>query len=283
MREPTAISSLKSTLASLLLVLSAASAHAESTDMRIVSKIRLTDCCIEYQGLITSEANQGVFELYEEASPKPTTILIESPGGAAGAAMQLGNWMLDNELNVQVDRYCYSSCANYVFLAGRNKLLDPHASLMWHGGVTQPIDRAELEHLLDDMLGTLEEEARDAVLAERSRQRLLELLEASRRELIARETRFFERIRVDQRITVLGHLFESELLADEHDYAGWDLSLADLRKLGVHDVRVAGNEQWTPRPARDDLFVYRIQLDRLPGFEPRIPKRRPRLTSAIRE
>lgn len=259
------------TLACVLLLVSGEPARTESIETRIVTKVRLTNCCIEYQGLITSEANEGVFALYEQASPKPTALLIESYGGGAAAAMRLGMWMLDNELDVKVDRYCYSSCANYVFLAGRNKYLSPHASLMWHGGTTQPINRSDLEHLLDDMLGALEPEARDAVLANRSRERLLELLEMSRLELIARETEFFRRIGVDQRITVLGHLFEHELLANDHDYAGWDLSLRDLAKLGVHGVEVVGDEPWQPQPIRDNLFVYRIQLDRLPAFSPSIP------------
>lgn len=258
-------------IVALTLATFAEPARAESTDMRIVTKVRLTDCCIEYQGLITSEANDGVFQLYQEASPKPTTLLIESYGGGAAAAMRLGMWMIDNALDVQVDTYCYSSCANYVFLAGHNKWLAPHASLMWHGGTTQPIDRADLEHLLDDMLSSLEPEARDAILAERTRERLLEMLEMSRLELVARETKFFKRIGVDQRITVLGSLFERELLANDDDYAGWDLSLSDLDKLGVHGVKVIGDAPWQPSPARDNLLIYRIQLDRLPGFSPRIP------------
>jgi hypothetical protein len=259
----------RSVLACLLLL--SALAHAESIDVRIVTKIRLTDCCIEYQGLITSEANEGVFELYEEASPKPTAVIIESHGGAAGAAMRLGAWMLDNELDVRVDTFCYSSCANYVFLAGRHKSLASHASLMWHGGTTQPIDRSRLEHLLDDMLSSLDAEARDAVLAQRPREQLLELMETSRLELIRRETQFFERIGVDQRITVLGHLFERELLANDRDFAGWDLSLSDLEKLGVRGITVIGDQAWQPWPPRDDLLIYRIQLDRLPGFSPRVP------------
>lgn len=274
---PTTVSAQRVTMYSnvfaclLLLLTSAQLAGAESTDMRIVTKVRLTDCCIEYQGLIASEANDGVFELYREASPKPTTLRIESQGGGAAAAMRLGMWILDTELDVQVDRYCYSSCANYVFLAGRNKLLGPHASLMWHGGVTQPLNRADLEHLLDDMLSTLDVEARDAVLAEHPRIRLLEQLEMSRLELIARETHFFERIAVDQRLTVLGHLFERELLANDHNYSGWDLSLPDLDKLGVHGIRVIDDAAWQPWPAQDNLVVYRIRLDSLPGFSPQIP------------
>lgn len=171
--------------------------------------------------------------------------------------------------SVRVDTFCYSSCANYVFLAGRNKLLAADASIMWHGGVMQPVERGDLEHLLDDMLGALEpEEARDAVLAERSRERLLEQMEASRLELIARETQFFQRIGVDQRITALGHLFECELLARDHDYDGWDLSLEDMDKLGVHGIEVIGDAAWEPSPAREDLQVFRIRLEQLPGFVP---------------
>ena len=264
-----AMKSHTSVVACLLML--AGLAHAESTDIRIVTKIRLTDCCIEYQGLITSEANEGVFELYETASPKPTTLVIESHGGGAAAAMRLGSWMLDNELDVRVDTFCYSSCANYVFLAGRNKLLASHASLMWHGGTTQSIQRPDLEHLLDDMLSSLEVEARDAIVAEHPRDQLLELMEKSRLELVRRETQFFARIGVDQRITVLGQLFERELLANDRDYTGWDLSLADLEELGVHGIKVIDDEAWQPWPARENLLIYRIQLDRLPGFSPRLP------------
>ena len=69
----------------------------------------------------------------------------------------------------------------------------------------------------------------------------------------------------------LGHLFERELLSNDHDYSGWDLSLSDLERLGVHGIKVTGDEAWQPLPARENLLVYRIQLDRLPGFSPRIP------------
>jgi hypothetical protein len=258
-------------LACGLLLPTGSGAEPESVDMTLVTKVRLSDCCIEYQGLITSEANDGVYEFYRDASPKPTTLIIESHGGSAGAAMELGNWMLDHELDVRVDTYCYSSCANYVFLAGENKMLASHASLMWHGGVMQPMERPKLEHVLDDMLGALDPEAREEVLAERSRERLLEQLEASRLELIAREAQFFQRIGVDPRLTILGQLFEHELLAHDHDYDGWDLSVSDLEKLGVHGIQIVGDGAWEPWPARENLQVFRIRLEALPDFAPRLP------------
>lgn len=258
-------------LACCLLLPIGARAEPESVGMMLVTKVRLSDCCIEYQGLITSEANDGVYELYQEASPKPTTVIIESHGGSAGAAMELGHWMLDHQLDVRVDTYCYSSCANYVFLAGENKMLASHASLMWHGGVMQPIERPKLEHVLDDMLDALEPEAREEMLAERSRERLLEQLESSRLELIAREAQFFQRVGVDPRLTILGQLFEHELLANDHDYDGWDLSLSDLERVGVHGIQIVGDSTWEPWPAREDLLVFRIRLEALPNFAPRLP------------
>src|SRR5512138_512452 len=103
----------------------------------VVTQVRLTADRIEYRGLITREANAGVFELYDAADPKPQALLIESQGGSADAGIELGSWLFEHELQVQIDTYCFSSCANYVFTAGRTPLLAPHASLMWHGSVTQ--------------------------------------------------------------------------------------------------------------------------------------------------
>ena len=129
-------------------------------ELQIVTKVRLAADHIEYNGIITAEANAGVFDLYEEAEPRPRTLVIESQGGSAGAAMELGAWILAKGLDVQVDWSCFSSCANYVFLAGQAKILAPRASLMWHGGVTQPISQEQLEQLLDYTLGDLNEQER---------------------------------------------------------------------------------------------------------------------------
>ena len=96
--------------------------------VEIVTHVRLTDERLEYSGLITREANAGVFDLYASADPKTHSLLIESQGGSADAGMELGTWIFDNGLEVEIDTYCFSSCANYVFPAGRTRLLKRHAS-----------------------------------------------------------------------------------------------------------------------------------------------------------
>jgi len=250
---------------------SAAQSDAPPTDAEIITKGRLTADRIEYSGIITTEANAGVFELYESAQPKPTALWIESQGGSAGAGMQLGSWVFDNGLDVEIDTYCFSSCANYVFPAGRTKVLASRASLMWHGGVTQPITLEELEAVLGDTLDHMDEFEEHALLEERSRQELLQQLDQSRAALVARETRFFQKIGVDQRITMLGHLYERELLQGEGNYTGWDYSLEDLARLGVRQIRVRDGGQWAPVFPLRGGKIYRIRLDSLSDFVPHIP------------
>jgi hypothetical protein len=259
----------------LLLCLGALGASAADSDaltnIEIVTKVRLTADRIEYSGIITAEANAGVFELYESAQPKPTALWIESQGGTAGAGMQLGSWVFDNGLDVEVDTYCFSSCANYVFPAGQTKVLASRASLMWHGGVTQPITLDELGAVLDDTLDYMDEIEEHALLEQHSRQELLQQLDHSRVDLVARETRFFQKIGVDQRITMLGHLYERELLQGEGNYTGWDYSLEDLARLGVRRIRVRDGGQWVPVFPLRGGNIYRIRLDSLSEFVPHIP------------
>jgi hypothetical protein len=259
-----------------LLPLEAAAAENDApSGVEIVTKVRLTADRIEYSGLITAEANAGAFALYDSAQPKPTALWIESQGGSAGAGMELGSWLLDNGLGVEVDTYCFSSCANYVFPAGRSKVLAPQASLMWHGGVTQPIAPEELEAVLDDTLAHMDEAEGRTLLEQHSRTELLQQLDLSRIDLVARETRFFQRIGVDQRITTLGHLYERELLQGEGDYTGWDYSLEDLAKLGVRQIQVRDGGQWAPVCPLRNGRIYRIRLDRLSKFVPRVPQQLP--------
>jgi len=89
--------------------------------------------------------------------------------------------------------------------------------------------------------------------------------------LVARETRFFQKIGVDQRITMLGHLYERELLRGEGNYTGWDYSLEDLARLGVRQIRVRDGGQWAPVFPLRGGKIYRIRLDSLSDFVPHIP------------
>lgn len=64
-------------------------------------------------------------------------LMITSQGGSILAGVQLGRWVRSNRVEVVVDRLCMSSCANYVFPAGKGKIIRPGSLVIWHGGAEQ--------------------------------------------------------------------------------------------------------------------------------------------------
>lgn len=230
--------------------------------------VTLTGDTIEYRGQIADDAIQRAFDLFMHAERTPRTLHIESEGGSADAAMELGAWVFRHNLNVRVTTACLSSCASYVLPAGRIKKLAPHATLLWHGGATQPLASGELERILDAALADMSNRDRGEFERHYSRSQMLHNLEASHAQLIERETDYFHLLGVDPRIAMLGHLYRDQLLGPGEHYAGWDYSLEDLARLGVHDVIVEGERAWEPLRTTTAGRIYRLQLDRLEGFEP---------------
>lgn len=257
-------------LALLCLILSLASVGSERASADVGTVVRVSGEVIEYRGPLTQDANERVFAMFDAAQPKPRILAIDSKGGSAEAGMQLGAWIFAKTLDVRVTDMCLSSCASYVFPAGRTKLLAPTATLLWHGGATQPICDDEIERLLDEVLIDMSERDRGELLRHSSRAQLIAALKDSLEFLIARERLFFAMLGVDSRIATLGQLYQRELLQAGDSYIGWDYSLEDLTKLGVHDVVVSDDQAWTPAREIDGAKIYRLHLDQLTSFSPEI-------------
>ncbi len=174
------------------------------------------------------------------------TLVVVSGGGEINAGMRLGEWVFDNQADVVVETMCMSSCANYVFTAGRRKIIRANAIVGWHGnalqekGMTDADVRAEIIQAYDQ----LDEQARskldlEALLAQGTQQ-LREYMESSK----ADQARFFEKIDVDEYICRVGN----------EEYGVRDfflLSVEDMAKFGVRDVLAPDDYELT------DLEPYR--------------------------
>jgi hypothetical protein len=90
-----------------------------------------------YQGHLSQAANELIFTIYKNAQVKPKVLRINSGGGDVNLGMDLGGWVFQNQLDVEVIGQCFSSCANYIFTAGKSKVLNPDSILLWHGGAYQ--------------------------------------------------------------------------------------------------------------------------------------------------
>ena len=121
------------TVAALLLAL-AAGAQAQSAN------VRQQGDTIYFEGRIDSASAARFVQLL--ADPGVRTLVIRSQGGLVGPALDMGEALFARGLDVEVQESCLSSCANYVFPAGRNKVLSGPLAVGWHGNMAHVLYRA---------------------------------------------------------------------------------------------------------------------------------------------
>ncbi|MCG2594369.1 hypothetical protein LZ009_16445 [Ramlibacter sp. XY19] len=142
-------------------------------------------------------------------APGVTRIVITSPGGLVAPALDMAQAIHARGLAVEVPATCLSSCANYVFPAGRRKLLGRPDAVGWHGNMA---------HVL-----WLQQSGQaswsDAELAQA-------------RLLARREADFYRAIGVDGYVAWFGKLPPHAV--DEFYY----LAPEDLVRFGIGDVTV---------------------------------------------
>lgn len=222
------------------LVTGCASVDDVGGDQKNRSFVGIKNGNLIYQGEITRPSNNSIFSLFRSAETKPNRLLISSHGGEIGAGLALGNWIKANNLDVEIIGACFSSCANYVFPAGNRKYLREGSILMWHGSAWQPQwDSAE----------ELSDKFKTYITAMRKK-----------------ETDFYADIEVDNLLPVYGQsktsLWDYIQSFFGKGTVGYDYSLADMKKFGLTNIVVIGDEwNWRRyRPNRKSL-VKRIKVD----------------------
>lgn len=142
-----------------------------------------------------------------------TELSVTSAGGDPLAALQLGNWVHRESLNIIVEELCLGPCANYIFTAAEEKHLHPDAVVAWSGGALQESWTQQYQDYLMPGVRFIAENYMD--------------------RLYRREARFFDRVGVDQRITVYGH---HTLSGCAENQQGFYYSMPQLLRLGVTKI-----------------------------------------------
>lgn len=185
--------------------------------------VRVDGDTILYDGPMASDGVEQVKKLYTENIKR---LVLNSPGGEINIGMDLGEWVFDHKLDVEIKSHAFSSAANYVFTAGRHKYLHKDSMVGWHGGVTQDNDSLFFKLFMKRYI----EEGK------------------------TREKQFFEKIGVDQRSTVYGQRPEFEKYAD---YVGWTYSLAAMEQLGIKNIELLDGE-WTPPDTFEGKKIFTV-------------------------
>lgn len=193
--------------------LQAAAPALEVPAKRQAYRVTLGDKIVSYEGPLEVA---GIAEL-RRAGPGVSVLRIRSSGGDVDLGMDLAEWVLERGLDVEVVDHCLSSCANYVFPAGRRKVIAPGGVVAWHGSARQTN--------MPDQLETALTEARKqhpTLDVEEVRAEMSEYM----RRVVARQDAFFARIGVSECVTRIGQL---RLGAP----GLFTMSIADMARFGI--------------------------------------------------
>jgi hypothetical protein len=182
---------------------------------------------VTYRGTLTGAGLSAL--RHAAADPEVTALLIESTGGEIVVGMDFGNWVVDRELDVIVDRACLSSCANYVFTAGRKKEILPGAVVAWHGSAKQPGLLEQLHRIVEqDIASQRLSPRKERYELKRARRANIDYLTRA----IYKQDEFFYRIGVDEYVTRVGN--------DKYGVRGFFyLSVDDMAVFGIDNVVAA--------------------------------------------
>ncbi len=187
-----------------------------------------------YFGALSEESNKQTFQLYNSAKIKPKRLIIFSNGGDVYIGMSLGEFVFNNQLDVEVNRLCFSSCANYVFTAAKNKYLNPDSILGWHGSSWQHDINKEV-------------------------QKGEEWAVKWRKKEIA----FFKNINVNMQITINGfsqYKWRNYIKAYVRGLpiSGFNYSVDDMKKFGVGNIYFT-QDKWNWKKANKEMNVLRVK------------------------
>ncbi|MGI9322019.1 MAG: hypothetical protein ACR2PJ_00415 [Pseudomonadales bacterium] len=181
-----------------------------------------------------------------------TVLAIDSLGGEIYWGMKIGELVFANGWDVHVTGHCYSACANYVFPAGKRKVLLADSVVGWHGSARQQEALAEAagisleEQFARELVPAMLEGFARGGMASPSRELLLPELAREFGRLNARrlmEEAFFQRIGVDAESAVYGLRADSPLPTGA---GGWTYSIADMAKFGITNVQWQGQGEYPP-------------------------------------
>jgi hypothetical protein len=187
-----------------------------------------------------------------------TRLVISSGGGDTVAGRHVGRWVRDMGLVVEVDVICFSSCADYVFPAGRARVIRADAFVGWHGNERQfEVLAARKGVSLAEELGRYAPQG--LALAQRAAfvQELLASISVTRQD----EADFYAQLGLHDAFAVCA---VGDVLEKRPGFAGqrgWGFSLADMARLGLTHTVYLGHGVYEKDSARFRQHLVPISAD----------------------
>lgn len=210
--------------------------------------VRVQGDTIYYTGNL-SEASSAAFDAAVAGIGRGalTRIVISSGGGDTVEGRHIGRWVRDRALVVEVDVICFSSCADYVFPAGRARVIRADAFVGWHGNERQfDVLAARTGVSVAEQLARVP----PAEVAPAARAAFVQEALQSIRRTQQDEAAFYASLGLDDAFAVCA---VGDVLEKRPGYAGqigWGFSLADMARLGLPNTVYLGEGRYEQDSAR---------------------------------
>jgi hypothetical protein len=187
-----------------------------------------------------------------------TRLVISSGGGDTVEGRHVGRWVRDMALVVEVDVICFSSCADYVFPAGRARVIRSDAFVGWHGNERQfEVLAARTGVSVADQLATVP----PADVAPETRAAFVQ--EALRSFAVTQkdEAAFYASLGLNDAFAVCA---VGDVLEKRPGYAGqigWGFSLADMARLGLTNTVYLGEGRYERDSSRFRQYLVPLGAD----------------------
>jgi hypothetical protein len=187
-----------------------------------------------------------------------TRLVISSGGGDTVEGRHVGRWVRDMGLVVEVDVICFSSCADYIFPAGRARVIRADAFVGWHGNERQ-------FHLLAARKGvSLEDQLAQYVPKDASpeqRATFFRDFAETTKVTLKDEADFYAKLGLNDAFAVCA---VGDILEKRPGYAeqiGWGFSLADMARLGMSNTVYLGDGSYEKDSSRFRQYLWLISAD----------------------
>jgi hypothetical protein len=206
--------------------------------------------CAVVSCLAAAPASADEVRFFGKLTPKSVDEFIRlnddklySPGGIVGAGIKLGRWVRRKNADVRVEFVCASACANYVFTAGRKKIIARDSVVMWHGGT----QAWEITEVVDE----LRRQAAQAMPPDPDPYAKIAVAKLRRYWSVAEqrdlETAYFKEIGFDGALVLLG------AQPVHYDTEWWTATVGVMERYGIKDVE-APVDYGTPAYLNKSIF-----------------------------
>ena len=208
----------------ILCLISSSGIYADQDDQ---PQVTLHGSTIKYDGILNEAGFNEIKSAYRKANRNVKWLYVNSPGGEINISMDIGFWVFQNHLNIRVQEKCLSSCANYIFTAGINKVIEKNAIVAWHGSAFQESLGSLTEDEINEALISID----DPIEKKEARKRLIDQYNDYLSKMKKKQETFFKSIGADQNITVIGQSRKYNVKNF------WVLSVDDMAKFGILNVK----------------------------------------------